>query len=152
MVINILKHCISNNLTWLVPKGLRSFVRQTVEIAVTSTSEKRSEDFKIWKLNNSVKALAKQQHTPAIADHIKASTQYKMGSCSRFRKKWLPLQNKRNLVYTGTLPIRYYFSQTHISCCFCCILMLRHTKSQITCNALLQNVNHHLVCYFSYET
>ena len=32
------------------------------------------------------------------------------------------------------------------------MVMLLHTKSQISCNALLQNVNHPFVSYFSYET
>ena len=39
---------------------------------MTSTLEKRSGDFKIEKLNI-LKHLAKQEHTPAIADHIKAT-------------------------------------------------------------------------------
>ena len=42
---------------------------------MTSTSEKRNVDFKIGKQNilKPYRALAKQEHTSAIADHIKAT-------------------------------------------------------------------------------
>ena len=39
---------------------------------MTSTSEKRSEDFKIQKTKH-FKALAKKEHSWAISDHIKAT-------------------------------------------------------------------------------
>jgi len=40
---------------------------------MTSTSEKRSGDFKIGKVNILLKTLAKQERTSAVADHMKAT-------------------------------------------------------------------------------
>ena len=64
----------------------------------------------------------------------------------------MSLQKNMHHILLVMITATYFFSHTHISCYFCCMLMLRHTKSQIICNALLQSVNHRLVCYFSYKT
>ena len=47
--------------------------RQVAGITMTSTSEKRSGDFKIGKVNILLKTLAKQERTSAVADHMKAT-------------------------------------------------------------------------------